>query len=49
MLVLDDRSQAPSGAGYALENRTVIWRVSALINIAELGLGVPGYLSLVPS
>jgi len=27
MLVLDDRSQAPSGAGYALENRTVMTRV----------------------
>jgi len=27
MLVLDDRSQAPSGAGYALENRTVMARV----------------------
>lgn len=27
MWVLDDRSQAPSGAGYALENRTVMTRV----------------------
>ncbi|TRW90676.1 hypothetical protein EKO24_018855 [Candidatus Methylobacter oryzae] len=27
MLVLDDRTQAPSGAGYALENRTVMTRV----------------------
>lgn len=27
MLVLDDRSQAPSGAGYSLENRTVMTRV----------------------
>jgi Uncharacterized conserved protein len=27
MLVLDDRSQAPSGVGYALENRTVMTRV----------------------
>ncbi|MGZ5051979.1 MAG: circularly permuted type 2 ATP-grasp protein [Methylobacter sp.] len=27
VLVLDDRTQAPSGAGYALENRTVMKRV----------------------
>ncbi|AMV72744.1 hypothetical protein DBW_2407 [Desulfuromonas sp. DDH964] len=27
MWVLDDRSQAPSGAGYALENRTVMTRI----------------------
>jgi len=27
MWVLDDRTQAPSGAGYALENRTVLRRV----------------------
>lgn len=27
MIVLEDRTQAPSGAGYALENRTVIKRI----------------------
>ncbi len=31
------------------ERQAPAWRMSALINIAEQGFGVPGYLSVVPS
>jgi len=31
------------------ERQASAWRLPSMINTAELGLGVPGYLSIVPT